>query len=70
MAQLTLDAGSELVAVPVDLAVAEADEAAAARAVEAAIADIRSRVGDNKRSVSRPIVGDAAEFPDYDEYRG
>lgn len=68
-AKLTLNAGSELVAVPVDLQAVSVDEAAASEAAEAAVADIRSRIRENERYVARPMIDDEPPYPDYDEFR-
>ncbi|MCJ1675596.1 hypothetical protein MT355_20210 [Rathayibacter sp. VKM Ac-2929] len=68
-AKLTLNAGSELVAVPVDLQAVGVDEAAASEAAEAAVANIRSRISENERYVAHPMIDDEPPYPDYDEFR-
>ncbi|QHC61224.1 hypothetical protein [Rathayibacter sp. VKM Ac-2760] len=64
-ARLTLDAGSELVAVLVDLQLVDADEASAS---EAAVTDIHSRIRVNERTVAHPVIDNEPPFPFYDEY--
>lgn len=65
-AQMTLDASSELVAVPIDLDVA--DEDSAKEAVDAAVEDIRSRIKSNTRTIARPVVDADPEPYDYEEF--
>lgn len=67
-AKMTLDASSELVAVPVDITIAIADEDATKQAVDAAVEDIRSRIKSNTRTVAKPLVEDEPAPYDYEEF--
>ncbi|ROQ52659.1 hypothetical protein EDF36_3821 [Rathayibacter sp. PhB152] len=64
-ARLTLDAGSDLIAVPVELQSVDADEASVS---EAAVADIHSRIRENERTVAHPVIDNEPPFPFYDEF--
>ncbi|ROQ64824.1 hypothetical protein EDF36_0325 [Rathayibacter sp. PhB152] len=65
-AKMTLDASSELVAVPVEVAVD--DEAAMNEAVASAVEDIRSRIKNNRRTVARPVIEPDPEPYNYEEF--
>lgn len=67
-AQLTLNSGSELVAVPVDREVVDVDEACASDAAEAAVIDIRSRIRERTHSMARPEIENEPPFPFYHEF--
>lgn len=66
-ARMTLDAGSELVAVPVDLGISADEETDAA--LSAAVDDIRSRIRRNQDSFTRAVVekspADTSGFDDF-----
>ena len=65
-AQMTLDASSELVAVPVDLDVAEG--ASIDEAVDRAVEDIRSRIKNNRATIARPVLDADPEPYDFEEF--
>ncbi|PTL71298.1 hypothetical protein C1I63_18920 [Rathayibacter caricis DSM 15933] len=65
-AKMTLDASSELVAVPVQLDVE--DKHATTEAVIRAVDDIRSRIRSNRRTVSQPVLDDEQHAFHYDEF--
>lgn len=63
---MTLDASSEIVAIPVDLDVA--DEDAAQAALDTAIDDIRSRIKSNRPTIARPVIDDDPAPYNYEEF--
>ncbi|KZX21225.1 hypothetical protein [Rathayibacter tanaceti] len=65
-AKMTLDASSELVAVPVEVAIK--DEESTTDAVDAAVEDIRSRIKSNRATIARPLFDEDPEPYDYEEF--
>jgi hypothetical protein len=65
-AKMTLDASSELVAVPADVAIK--DEDSTNEAVDAAVEDIRSRIKSNRATIARPVIDDEPAPYDYEEF--
>ncbi|MBF4461129.1 MULTISPECIES: hypothetical protein [unclassified Rathayibacter] len=65
-AKMTLDAGSELVVVPIELAIRDVD--GTSDAVDAAVEDIRSRIKNNRATIARPVIDQDPEPYDYEEF--
>ena len=65
-AKMTLDASSELVAVPVEVSIK--DKESTTGAVEAAVEDIRSRIKSNRATIARPVIDEDPEPYNYEEF--